>query len=107
MTDHTFDVDATADRLGVQPDVLRGLVDKCRENVTITDVHGYWGAVAIVELDEQFTMQDVDPEPYALLSWSGYLFPFAPDDVQLLDKLMSKSPHDFDRDEDAYAGLLD
>jgi len=107
MTDHTFDVDATADRLGVQPDVLRGLVDKCRENVTITDVHGYWGAVAIVELDEPLTMQDADGEPYALLSWSGYLFPFSPDDVELLDKLMQRSSHEFVRDKGAYAGLLD
>jgi hypothetical protein len=105
MTDHTFDVEATAARINVVPDVLRGLVDKCREDVTITAVHGYNGAVAIVELDEPITMQDADGEPYALLSWSGYIFPFHPDDMELLTKIMNNADHEFEKSDDPYPNL--
>lgn len=101
----TFDHGKMADQIDVETGVVDGLVSNCQSDVTITDIHGYWGAIAIVELEDGITAQNADKEPYALLSWSGHLFPFSPDDTVLIELLMERADEEFEQSEDAYEVL--
>lgn len=81
-----LDAEEIADRIGVDPAVVRGLQDKTPEEHTIVDVHAYRNAIGIVELEEPISMNGPDPDPYALVCWDGYVFPFHKGDVENIEE---------------------
>ena len=52
------------------------LLNACPEEHQIENILAYRNAIALVELREQIRFTDVQRAEYALLTPSGYLFPF-------------------------------
>lgn len=95
------DVGETAERLGVEPDALHAVVDNFerhgREAIAsrmvvpaplIEEVHVYWHGIAVVTLTEPIDHTECGDCDYALVDFNGYVFPFAPGDVNyIMDNL--------------------
>lgn len=97
----SVDVDATSERLGVDPAALQGVVDNYEarnpDEPAIVEIHAYRHAIGIVELEEGICHNSADPEPYALVNFYGYVFPFHPKDVEYIGNVFENSGLEDDR----------
>lgn len=71
----TLDPETTAEALGVTAAEIRGVLENSPAEVSITEIHAYQHATALCTLAEPLDFSDGQPAEFALVTFSGRVFP--------------------------------